>query len=104
MNQNVMEHRRWPASIDRLSLPERRATLGRSVRDAERELERAAQGNVLDLTRVETRRFRPPSSVFEDLVARATGGGASYTHYRGDRAVLERVGDRALSRMVTAVV
>jgi aspartate/methionine/tyrosine aminotransferase len=87
----VLEHTHRPASIDRLSLPERSATLGRSVRDAERELERAAQGDVLDLTYADTRRFPPPSWAIEDLVAAATGGGASYTPYRGDRAVRERV-------------
>jgi aspartate/methionine/tyrosine aminotransferase len=91
VTRNVMEHRHWPASIERLSLPERKATAGRSVREAERELERAAGSDLLDLTYADTKRFPPPSWAIEDLVAAASGGGASYTPYRGDREVRERV-------------
>ena len=87
----VLEHRHWPGSIERLSLLEHRATASRSVREAERELERAAHRRSSRSHLSDTKRFPPPSWAIADLVAAASGGGASYTPYRGDRKVRERV-------------
>ena len=67
VTRGVMEHRHWPTSIERLSLPERAATTGRSEREAERALERTAATDVLDLTYADFKRFPPPSCAIETV-------------------------------------
>ena len=86
--------REAPARIRNLSLPDREAQLGRSVRALERELEElAAPGPLLDLTYADTHRFPPPAWVLPDFSAAASGGGMTYTPYRGDRTVRSAVAE-----------
>jgi aspartate/methionine/tyrosine aminotransferase len=83
-----------PNRIRNLSLPERLPSLGQSLREAERELESVAySGELLDLTYANTHRFPPPSGVLSDFVAAASGGGMTYTPYRGDERVRSAVGE-----------
>jgi aspartate/methionine/tyrosine aminotransferase len=78
-----------PASrIARLQMPERIATEGKSLRDLERELENAPLGGeFLDITYADTHRFPPPEFAIKAFTAAATGGGMTYTPYRGDVGV-----------------
>ena len=87
-----MERHPVPKRIRNLALPERQLTLGQSLRESERELE-AVQfgGDLLDLTYANTHRFPPPSWVLPDFVAAASGGGRTYTPYRGDQVVRSAV-------------
>jgi aspartate/methionine/tyrosine aminotransferase len=86
--------REAPERIRNLALPEREAQLGRSVRALERELEETAyRGELLDLTYADTHRFPPPSWVLPDFNAAASGGGMTYTPYRGDRTVRSAVAE-----------
>ena len=83
--------------IVRLQMPERIPTEGRSLRDLERELEQAPTGGeFLDITYADTHRFPPPDFAIKAFTDAATGGGMTYTPYRGDagvrRAVAENVG------------
>jgi aspartate/methionine/tyrosine aminotransferase len=83
-----------PSRIQDLALPEREPALGRSLRDAERELESVTyNGELLDLTYANTHRFPPPAWVLPDFVAAASGGGMTYTPYRGDRTVRSAVAE-----------
>jgi aspartate/methionine/tyrosine aminotransferase len=80
--------RHAPARIQELSLPER------SVRTMERELEDLPfDGRLMDLTYADTHRFPPPSWVLPDFTAAASGGGMTYTPYRGDRGVRSAVAE-----------
>jgi hypothetical protein len=89
-----MKLRRIPDRIRSLSLPERLPALGQSLRDAERELEGVQYGGeLLDLTYANTHRFPPPPGVLTDFVAAASGGGMTYTPYRGDERVRSAVAE-----------
>jgi len=78
-----------PERIKRLELPERKSSLGMSLRAAERELERnaARHTGLLDLTYADTKRFPAPSWAVESFTEVATRGGRSYTAYRGDGGI-----------------
>lgn len=77
-----------PARIEGLSIAER------SVRAMERELDQTPHpGTLLDLTYADTHRFPPPSWVLPDFSAAASGGGMTYTPYRGDRTVRSAVAE-----------
>ncbi|WP_157121134.1 aminotransferase class I/II-fold pyridoxal phosphate-dependent enzyme [Nocardia miyunensis] len=81
-----------PEAITRLSMPELSGTLGMSLRDAERELETApGRGPLLDATYADTHRFPAPEWALPAFTAAASGGGMTYTPYRGDRPVRETV-------------
>ena len=87
-----------PDPIARLRLPNRGPNGELSVVAGERELDAAALdaaaqvgGPLLNLTYADTHRFPPASWVLEDFVAAARGGGMTYTPYRGDASVRERV-------------
>jgi aspartate/methionine/tyrosine aminotransferase len=89
-----MKQRPVPARIRNLSLPEWQPTLGQSLREAERELESVQHGGeLLDLTYANTHRFPPPPGVLADFVAAASGGGMTYTPYRGDERVRSAVAE-----------
>jgi aspartate/methionine/tyrosine aminotransferase len=93
-----------PARIRSLALPDREAVLGRSVRALERELEETPfRGTLLDLTYADTHRFPPPSWVLPDFSVAASGGGMTYTPYRGDRTVRSAVAE-SLSAFLGVVV
>lgn len=78
--------------IERLEMPERAKTEGRSLRELERELERAPLGGeFLDITYANTHRFPPPQFAIDSFTAAATGGGMTYTPYRGDAGVRRQV-------------
>lgn len=80
------------ARIQRLQMPERIATEGKSLRDLERELELAPLGGeFLDITYANTHRFPPPDFAVKAFAAAATGGGMTYTPYRGDAGVRREV-------------
>jgi len=84
---------RVPARIENLSLPDR-GSIGMSVRDAERELDQVTYaGRLMDLTYADTHRFPPPSWVLPDFTAAASGGGMTYTPYRGDATVRAAVAE-----------
>ncbi|KAA9153484.1 aminotransferase class I/II-fold pyridoxal phosphate-dependent enzyme [Amycolatopsis acidicola] len=81
-----------PEALTRLSLPELSGTLGMSLRDAERELENApGRGPLLDATYADTHRFPAPEWALPAFTEAASGGGMTYTPYRGDRPVREAV-------------
>jgi aspartate/methionine/tyrosine aminotransferase len=85
--------------IDRLHLRGGAGAGLESVVAAERQLEAraAALGRpLLNLTYADTHRFPPPAWALEAFTRAATGGGPSYTPYRGDLEVRERVA-RSLS-------
>lgn len=84
-----------PRAIKRIDLPEMQEEIGLSVRDAERELERAVPGRtpVLDLTYANTHRFEPPNWTIDTFVGAATKTGMTYTPYRGDKDVRDAVVD-----------
>jgi len=83
-----------PDRIVRLWMPERKATLGESLRETEREFEETSSSqNLLDLTYADTHRFPPADWVIEEFSAAATGGSMTYTPYRGDPSVRERVAE-----------
>jgi aspartate/methionine/tyrosine aminotransferase len=83
-----LKRRKVPARIQGLALPER------EVRALERELEDVPfSGNLLDLTYADTHRFPPPAWVLRDFEAAASGGGMTYTPYRGDRTVRSAVAE-----------
>ena len=50
-------------------------------------------GDLLDLTYANTHRFPPPPWVLPDFVAAASGGGMTYTPYRGDERVRSAVAE-----------
>lgn len=77
----------------RLLLPERAELIGESVGASERALAAAARrrGDYLDLTYADTHRFPPPEWVLPDFVEAAGGGGMTYTPFRGDRGIRERL-------------
>jgi aspartate/methionine/tyrosine aminotransferase len=78
----------------RLEVPERAATEGASLRALERELERTPAGpDFLDITYADTHRFPPDSWVLDEFVKSASGGGMTYTPYRGDASVRNAVAD-----------
>jgi aspartate/methionine/tyrosine aminotransferase len=82
------------AQIARLQLDGRAGEGVASVVAAERALARHAQAlgrPLLDITYADTKRFPPPSWALEAFTRAATGGGPSYTPYRGDGEVRERV-------------
>lgn len=84
-----------PVSVraHRLTLPERADAIGTTVGAGERALAAAARrrGSYLDLTYADTHRFPPPEWVLPDFVAAAQGAGMTYTPYRGDLGVRERL-------------
>lgn len=83
---------KWPERIHRLQLPEREADLGHSVGQGERQLSARTVGReYVDLTYADTKRFPPFPSVIDRFVKAATGGGKTYTPYRGERAIREQV-------------
>ena len=89
-----MTQRPVPDRIRNLSLPERQPVLGQSLRDAERELENVQyDGELLDVTYANTHRFPPPQWVLLDFVEAASGGGMTYTPYRGDARVRSAVAE-----------
>jgi aspartate/methionine/tyrosine aminotransferase len=78
--------------IWRLQLPERAATQGRPLRELERQLEAAPAGSdFLDITYADTHRFPPPAWALSAFFEAASGGGMTYTPYRGDPGVLRDV-------------
>ncbi|MDQ6692730.1 MAG: aminotransferase class I/II-fold pyridoxal phosphate-dependent enzyme [Candidatus Dormibacteraeota bacterium] len=67
---------------------------GRTMRAAERELEALAPEHApphFDLTYADTRRFPPADWVLPSFAKAASGGGMTYTPYRGDREVRRKV-------------
>ena len=83
-----------PGRIHNLGLPEREPSLGQSVREAERELESIRySGALLDLTYANTHRFPPPTWVLPEFIEAASGGGMTYTPYRGDATVRSAVAE-----------
>ncbi len=81
-----------PRALERLAMPELASRVGTSLRAAERELERAeAPSPIRDLTYADTHRYPPPPWAIETFVAAASGGGMTYTPYRGDQGVREAV-------------
>jgi len=81
-----------PSRIRRLEMPERAATEGRALRELERELESAPLGaEFLDITYADTHRFPPPDFAIKAFTDAATGGGMTYTPYRGDAGVRSAV-------------
>lgn len=84
--------RNAPARIDHLSMLGWQPILGRSLRAAERELERARfDGPLLDLTYADTHRFPPPPWALDEFVRAASGAGMTYTPYAGDAGVRRAV-------------
>lgn len=78
--------------VRRLEMPERMATEGQSLRTLERELEMAPiGGELLDITYADTHRFPPPPFALEAFARAASGGGMTYTPYRGDAGVRRAV-------------
>lgn len=89
-----MKQRPLPERIRDLALPEWQPALGQSLREAERELESVPYGGeLLDLTYADTHRFPPPPNTLPDFVAAASGGGMTYTPYRGDARVRSAVAE-----------
>ena len=89
-----------PARIKRLEMPEREATAGAALRVLERELERAPLGGeFLDITYADTHRFPPPDFAVKAFTTAATGGGMTYTPYRGDAGV-RRIVARNLTKFL----
>jgi aspartate/methionine/tyrosine aminotransferase len=81
---------RLSAQIAQLHLPGGAGLGSKSVVDAERALEsyaRELQRPLLNLTYADTKRFPPPAWALEAFQRAASGGGESYTPYRGDRDV-----------------
>ncbi|RCK69076.1 aminotransferase class I/II-fold pyridoxal phosphate-dependent enzyme [Desertihabitans brevis] len=77
-----------PTALARLDLPEMQRHIGSSVREAERELEQApGPHDLVDATYADTHRFPPPEWTTETLLRASTGGGMTYTPYRGDAGV-----------------
>lgn len=78
-----------PGRISRLHLPERKAEIGTSLREAERALEVNASGlsGLTDLTYADTVRFPAPDWAITAFTDAATAGGLSYTAYRGAGAI-----------------
>ena len=104
MLAKLMTEHRVPNRIRNLALPERQSTLGKSVRDAERELAAIPySGALLDLTYADTKRFPPPAWVLPDFINAAQGGGMTYTPYRGDAAVRSAVAESLSSFLGVSV-
>lgn len=79
---------RPPSRMRRLALPERSADIGTSLAEAEHSYEIfTADGEPLNLTYANTKRFPPPDWAIQEFTTAATGHGAAYTPYRGDLAV-----------------
>jgi aspartate/methionine/tyrosine aminotransferase len=75
-----------------MGISDRRGLNGSSVRRAERELELAAsEYEIVDLTAADTRTFPAPNWVLEAFMDAASGGGRTYTPYRGDAGVRHAV-------------
>jgi aspartate/methionine/tyrosine aminotransferase len=75
-------------------MPGWQPVLGRSLRSAERELERARyDGQLLDLTYADTHRFPPPDWVLDEFHRAAGGEGMTYTPYAGDAGVRRAVAE-----------
>lgn len=80
-----------PHRLERLAVPERISALGMTLREAERGLEAAQySGELVDLTYANTHRFPPPEWVLPDF-CHAANSGMTYTPYRGDRGVREKL-------------
>jgi aspartate/methionine/tyrosine aminotransferase len=82
------------AQIDRLHLHGGAGAGLESVVAAERELEARARElgrPLLNLTYADTKRFPPPPWALEAFTRAAGGGGPTYTPYRGDAEVRQRV-------------
>jgi aspartate/methionine/tyrosine aminotransferase len=81
---------RLSSQIAQLRLPGGAGLGSKSVVDAERALESYARGlqrPLLNLTYADTKRFPPPAWALEAFQRAASGGGESYTPYRGDSEV-----------------
>jgi len=83
----------FPDRITRLDLPERSSLIGTSLRAAERELEDNARkcAPLVDLTYADTARFPAPPWAIKAFTEAAVRGGMSYTPYKGDGEVRERL-------------
>jgi aspartate/methionine/tyrosine aminotransferase len=80
------------ARIGRLAMSGWESRIGRSLRAAEREVERAAfDGPLLDLTYANTHRFPPPEWALDEFIRAASGAGMTYTPYAGDLGVRKAV-------------
>jgi aspartate/methionine/tyrosine aminotransferase len=85
---------RLPSAIQRLEMPESVAYIGKTVRAAERELERGpAPSAPLDATYANTHRFPPPPYALKAFTEAASGAGMTYTPYVGDRTVRKTVSE-----------
>lgn len=74
--------------LRRTHLPERAATLGVSVREADRQLHLDGAGHgLLDTTHFDTVRFPPPDWAVTAFAEAAADGATAYTAYRGDGEV-----------------
>jgi aspartate/methionine/tyrosine aminotransferase len=71
----------------RLQLPERAGSLGRSAREAEVVLGRAAPAGIINATHFDTAYFPPPPWAAEAFAEAARHGADAYTPYRGHRDV-----------------
>jgi aspartate/methionine/tyrosine aminotransferase len=94
------------SQIARLRLPGGAGAVLPSVVDAERALEARARelnGPLLNLTYADTKRFPAPGWALEAFARAASGGGQSYTPYRGDLEVRQAVAS-SLSSFLDAAV
>lgn len=81
-----------PRRLRHLAMPALPYAGNRSLRDLERELGRVAPPEqVWDLTGADTHVFPPPEYAIEEMTRAATGGGVTYTPYRGDPGVRQAV-------------
>jgi aspartate/methionine/tyrosine aminotransferase len=80
--------------VRRMHMPDRRAVLGMSVREADLALQLDGGGKgLLDTTHFDTVRFPPPDWASETIRHAMDDGVNAYTPYRGNPAVLETVAD-----------
>jgi len=73
-----------------LGLPDR---VERGARQADRDLLAQAPATFIDTTHFDTTRFPPPNWALQSFTDAAKDGALAYTGYRGNRTILETVGD-----------
>ncbi|HEX5569586.1 MAG TPA: aminotransferase class I/II-fold pyridoxal phosphate-dependent enzyme [Streptomyces sp.] len=89
-----------PRRLRNLAMPALPYAGDRSLRHLERELGRVATPDqVWDLTGADTHVFPPPEYAIEEMTRAATGGGVTYTPYRGDPGVRHTVAANLASHL-----
>src|SRR5690606_32580520 len=87
-----------PSRMQALMCDNLKGTIGLSLRAAERELEHETAGAaIFDLTYADTNRFPAPEWALDTFAAAASGGGMTYTPYRGDSVVVSDVAENVSS-------